>query len=194
LKEPISAEISSIKSTHVDRDQGTRTTVVRLDVGSADGVFVNMEFCIVEPPGLISTADVKSVGAHSAEAVIWEIACLASVPPAVGWKLSTRPDHRESKAALSELTDAIQSNNAAAFRRAIQLIQELGRSDEAIPILIEALNRASVDIRARAAVALGQLASSAKATPILTRIVNDTVENRKVRRAARHALKGLAHR
>ena len=87
LKNPIDAEISSIKSSYA-KDSGRLTTVL-LNAGASKGVKKGMEFYLHAPSGLYESATVTGVNNTSSEAEIFQWSDDKAESPAVGWKLST---------------------------------------------------------------------------------------------------------
>lgn len=88
LKQPIKAEISSIKKSLLEDD--TRITTVTLNVGSEQGVKQGMEFYLYSPANIFEWARVTSVDSSNSEAeVVQRVADEKYGRPTTDWKLST---------------------------------------------------------------------------------------------------------
>jgi len=88
LKEPIKAEILSIKASRLQNT--TRITKVILNVGSAQRVKQGMEFYVYLPSSIAEWATITAVNSSNSEGEIVEYAVDENTPPpTLDWKLST---------------------------------------------------------------------------------------------------------
>jgi len=92
LKEPIEAEISSVKDSRME--DTNRVTAAVLNAGANRGVKVGMEFWVYQPSGLYGKALATSVNDSSSEVTIDQLEAPGeSHIPSPGWKLSTHVGH-----------------------------------------------------------------------------------------------------
>jgi len=87
LKQPIEAEISSVKESRIEGSE--RITTAVLNVGTAQGVRQGMEFWVYEPSAIYGLAQITSVGSSYSEATIDQYEADKPRLPSPGWKLST---------------------------------------------------------------------------------------------------------
>jgi hypothetical protein len=88
LKQPIKAEISSIKKIRLEDD--THITTLTLNVGSAQGIKQGMEFYVYSPENIFEWARITSVDSSNSEAeVVQRLAEEKYGRPSIDWKLST---------------------------------------------------------------------------------------------------------
>jgi len=89
LKQPITAEISSVKESRLEDD--VRITTVTLNVGSAHGVKPGMEFYVYSPASVFEWARITTVNSSNSEAkVVQRVADEKyNGRPSTDWKLST---------------------------------------------------------------------------------------------------------
>jgi len=87
LAEPINARISFVEQSRVE--QSRRTTYVRIEVGSIDGLKPGMELYVHSPSRIFDTAVVTDVSEHSARAVIKQVE-LTDPVPSTDWELSSK--------------------------------------------------------------------------------------------------------
>jgi hypothetical protein len=88
LKNPIRAQIASIKESHLE--SSSRITTVVLDVGNAQGVKQGMEFHVYSPSRIFESAEIINVNPSSSEAIIIQREVDEKYGrPSTDWKLST---------------------------------------------------------------------------------------------------------
>ena len=87
LKEPLTARISSITESRVEKSR--RVTRLTLNLGSVDGLRKGMELFVKTPSTIYAEADVTDVSDHWASALI-EQDQMSDPVPQPGWTLSTR--------------------------------------------------------------------------------------------------------
>lgn len=96
LKDPIKAEISSIKGRRLEDSR--RITTVVLNVGSAQGVKQGMEFYVYSPSTLFCSARITSVDSSSSEARIVQYDFEEKYGrPSLDWKMSTSLERDSAK-------------------------------------------------------------------------------------------------
>ncbi len=97
LKQPIVAEISSVKDNRMQKSG--RVTTVLLNVGSTQGVKKGMEFFVYAPSAVFESATITRVDSSSSEAEVFQCCDDKAEPPFLGWKLSThvRRDQESSQ-------------------------------------------------------------------------------------------------
>ena len=88
LRKPIAAHIVSVKESR--KEGSCRITIVLLDVGADQGVLQDMEFYVRKPSSVFDCFEITSVEASRSEAKIVQYLQDKSLPPGIGWKLSTR--------------------------------------------------------------------------------------------------------
>jgi len=95
LKEPIQAEISSIKESRIEKDE--RITTLILNVGSEQGVKPEMEFYVYSPSTVAEWARITQVDKSNSEAeVIQRLADEKYGRLSIGWKFSTSVKRRRT--------------------------------------------------------------------------------------------------
>jgi hypothetical protein len=87
-KQPIKAEITSVKERRIE--DSARITTVVLNAGSAQGVLKGMEFYVYSPSNIFESAQVTSVDSSQSEAKIIQYEVDEKYGrPSIDWKMST---------------------------------------------------------------------------------------------------------